>query len=128
MGTVRNTFRAIRRAPSLLSTQCFPVNGRPAEIQISEAEVAEALAEPVSQILSAVMNALEQTPPELSSDIIDEGITITGGGGLLSRIDIAIAEATGLQTQVADDALICVAMGAGQAFENPIYSGVLINS
>ena len=104
------------------------VNGRPAEIQISEAEVAEALAEPVSQILSAVMNALEQTPPELSSDIIDEGITITGGGALLSRIEIAIAEATGLQTQVADDALICVAMGAGQAFEDPIYRGVLIDS
>ena len=104
------------------------VNGRPAEIQISEAEVAEALAEPVSQILSAVMNALEQTPPELSSDIIDEGITITGGGALLSRIDIAIADATGLQTQVAEDALICVAMGAGQAFEDPIYRGVLIDS
>lgn len=104
------------------------VNGRPAEIQISEAEVAEALVEPVSQILSAVMTALEQTPPELSSDIIDEGITITGGGALLSRIDIAIAEATGLQTQVADDALICVAMGAGQAFEDPIYHGVLIDS
>ena len=104
------------------------VNGRPAEIQISEAEVAEALVEPVSQILSAVMTALEQTPPELSSDIIDEGITITGGGALLSRIDIAIAEATGLHTQVADDALICVAMGAGQAFEDPIYHGVLIDS
>ncbi len=104
------------------------VNGRPAEIQISEAEIAEALAEPVSQILSAVMTALEQTPPELSSDIIDEGITITGGGALLGRIDQAIALATGLQTQVADDALICVAMGAGQAFEDPIYRGVLIDS
>ena len=104
------------------------VNGRPAEIKISEAEIAEALAEPVAQILSAVMTALEQTPPELSADIIDEGITITGGGALLGRIDKAIAEATGLQTQVADDALICVAMGAGQAFENPIYRGVLLDS
>lgn len=104
------------------------VTGRPAEIQISEAEIAEALVEPVSQILSAVMTALEQTPPELSSDIIDEGITLTGGGALLSRIDIAIADATGLQTQVAEDALICVAMGAGQAFEDPIYHGVLIDS
>ena len=104
------------------------VNGRPAEIQISEAEIAEALAEPVSQILSAVMTALEQTPPELSSDIIDEGITITGGGALLGRIDIAMAEATGLQTNVADNALICVATGAGQAFEDPIYRGVLIDS
>jgi rod shape-determining protein MreB and related proteins len=104
------------------------VTGRPAEIQISEAEIAEALAEPVAQILSAVMTALEQTPPELSSDIIDEGITLTGGGALLSRIDISIADATGLQTHVADDALICVAMGAGRAFEDPIYRGVLIDS
>ena len=103
------------------------MGGQP-KSKFPEAEVAEALAEPVSQILSAVMNALEQTSPELSSDIIDEGITITGGGALLSRIDIAIAEATGLQTQVADDALICVAMGAGQAFEDPIYRGVLIDS
>lgn len=103
-------------------------NGRPAEIQISEAEIAEALAEPVAQILSEVMTALEQTPPELSSDIIDEGITITGGGALLARIDIAISEATGLQTKVADDALICVAIGAGNAFEDPIYRGVLIDS
>ena len=102
------------------------VNGRPAEITISEAEMAEALAEPVAQIVGAAMTALEQTPPELSSDIIDEGITLTGGGALLGRIDEAIAMATGLQTKIAEDALICVAMGAGKAFEDPAYKGVLI--
>jgi rod shape-determining protein MreB len=102
------------------------VNGRPAEIKISEADIAEALAEPVAQIVSAVMTALEQTPPELSADIIDEGITITGGGALLGHIDEAIAEATGLPVKIAENALICVAMGAGQAFEDPAYRGVLI--
>lgn len=102
------------------------MNGRPAEIKISEAEVAEALAEPVAHIISAVMTALEKTAPELSADIIDEGITLTGGGALLGRMDEAIAQATGLQVKVAENALMCVAMGAGRAFEDPAYQGVLI--
>jgi rod shape-determining protein MreB len=102
------------------------VTGRPAEVQVTEAEIAEALAEPVGQIVSAVRAALEQTPPELSADIIDEGITLTGGGALLRRMDQAIARATGLPVVVADDALICVAMGAGRAFEDRAYHGVLI--
>lgn len=102
------------------------VNGRPAEVQVSEAEIAEALAEPVGNIISAVRAALEHTPPELSADIIDEGITLTGGGALLRRMDIAIARATGLDVRVSDDALICVAMGAGRAFEEPAYQGVLL--
>lgn len=104
------------------------INGRPSEVSVSEAEIAEALAEPVGQIISAVMAALEQTPPELSADIIDEGITLTGGGALLGRMDQAIARATGLPVQVAEDALICVAMGAGQAFEDRAYQGVLMDA
>ncbi|HEY0595697.1 rod shape-determining protein [Sphingopyxis sp.] len=102
------------------------VNGRPSEVRVSEAEVAEALAEPVGQIVAAVRAALEQTPPELSADIIDYGITLTGGGALLRRMDVAIAQATGLHVQVAEDALICVAMGAGLAFEDRAYHGVLL--
>ena len=101
------------------------VNGRPAEIGISEAEIADALSEAVGQIKAAVMSALEQTAPELSADIIDEGITLTGGGALLSRFDEALADATGLPVKVADDALICVAMGAGKALEDSAYTGVL---
>jgi rod shape-determining protein MreB len=93
---------------------------------VSEAEIAEALAEPVGQIVSAVRAALEQTPPELSADIIDEGITLTGGGALLGRMDEAIARATGLDVRVAKDPLTCVATGAGMAFEDPAYHGVLI--
>ncbi|WP_447760195.1 rod shape-determining protein MreB [Sphingopyxis panaciterrae] len=102
------------------------VNGRPSEVRVSEAEVADALSEPVGQIVAAVRAALEQTPPELSADIIDQGITLTGGGALLGRMDLAIAEATGLHVRVAEDALICVAMGAGLAFEDRAYHGVLI--
>jgi rod shape-determining protein MreB len=101
------------------------VTGRPSEVTITEAEIAEALAEPVGQIKSAVLAALEETAPELAADIIDEGITLTGGGALLGRIDEAISQATGLRTTVAEDALICVAMGAGRSLEDPAYKGVL---
>ncbi|WP_022681714.1 rod shape-determining protein [Sphingobium bisphenolivorans] len=101
------------------------VNGRPAEMTISEAEIADALAEPVGQIKMAVMTALEQTAPELSADIIEEGITLTGGGAMLRRLDEALADATGLPVKVADSPLICVAMGAGKALEDRNYAGVL---
>jgi rod shape-determining protein MreB len=104
------------------------VNGRPAEIEINEAQIAEALRESVGQIIGAVMNALEETPPELSADIIDEGITLTGGGALLRGIDEAIAEATGLPVKIADNPLICVAMGAGAALEDVTYDGVLASA
>jgi rod shape-determining protein MreB len=101
------------------------VNGRPAEIHITEAQIAEALRESVGQIVGAVMGALEDTPPELSADIIDEGITLTGGGALLRGMDEAIAEATGLPVKIAENPLICVAMGAGAALEDSTYDGVL---
>jgi rod shape-determining protein MreB len=102
------------------------VSGRPSEVTITEAEIAEAITEPVGQIKSAVMSALEATAPELAADIIDDGITLTGGGALLGRIDEAIAQVTGLTVRVASDALICVAMGAGQSLEDPALDGVLV--
>jgi rod shape-determining protein MreB and related proteins len=101
------------------------VTGRPVSIDVSEREIAEAIAEPVSQIVSSVMNALEQTPPELAADIIDQGITMTGGGALLNNIDDLIAKATGLRVVIADDPLICVARGAGIALDDRNYDGVL---
>ncbi|MCW2394214.1 MULTISPECIES: rod shape-determining protein [unclassified Sphingobium] len=101
------------------------VNGRPVEIEISEAQIAEALRESINQIVGSVMTALEETPPELSADIIDEGITLTGGGALLRGMDEAIAVATGLPVKIAENPLMCVAMGAGRALEDPIYDGVL---
>jgi rod shape-determining protein MreB len=101
------------------------VAGIPKEIRVTEAEIAEAIAEPVSQIVGAVRAALENTPPELAADIVDRGIVMTGGGALLRRIDEALAEATGLPVAVAEEALMCVAKGAGRALEDPAYRGVL---
>ncbi len=102
--------------------------GMPKEIIISQAEVAEAIHESVSHILGAVRKALESTPPELSADIIDRGIVLTGGGALLSRMNEALATATGLAVTVADDPLNCVALGAGKALEDPDYRGVLVEA
>jgi rod shape-determining protein MreB len=100
--------------------------GMPQEIVISQADVAEAIREPVNQIVGAVRTALETTPPELAADIMDRGIVLTGGGALLPRMDEAIALSTGLTVAVAEDPLICVARGAGRALEDPDYRGVLI--
>jgi rod shape-determining protein MreB and related proteins len=101
------------------------VAGVPKEISISQMEIAEALAEPVSQIVGAVRAALENTPPELAADIVDHGITMTGGGSLLGRIDELIAQETGLPVVIANEPLTCVANGAGRALEDPLYRGVL---
>jgi rod shape-determining protein MreB len=99
--------------------------GMPKEIIVSEAEIADALHDSVVLIIGAVRTALESTPPELSADIIDRGIVLTGGGALLLRLDEALAEATGLAVSIADDPLNCVALGAGRALEDPDYRGVL---
>jgi rod shape-determining protein MreB len=101
------------------------VRGVPGEIQITEAEVAEALAEPVGQIVQAVRVALESTPPEIAADMIDSGITMTGGGSLLAGIASVLADATGLPVAVAEDPLNCVALGAGRALEYLSYRGAL---
>lgn len=94
------------------------VNGVPKEIVLTEAQVAESLAEPVSQIIEAVKIALECTPPELSSDIVDKGIVMSGGGALLHNLDSVLREATGLPVFVADDPLSCVVLGTGKVLEN----------
>lgn len=95
------------------------MNGVPKEIVLSEYQIAEALAEPVAQIIEAVKVALESTPPELSSDIVDKGIVMTGGGSLLKDLDRVISHATGLPVFVSDDSLSCVALGTGKVLENP---------
>lgn len=93
------------------------MNGVPKELVLSEAQIAEALADPVNQIIEAVKVALESTPPELSSDIVDKGIVMSGGGSLLKHLDIIISQATGLPVFVAEDALKCVAIGTGKVLE-----------
>ena len=93
------------------------MNGVPKELVLSEAQIAEALADPVNQIIEAVKVALESTPPELSSDIVDKGIVMSGGGSLLKHLDVIISQATGLPVFVAEDALKCVAIGTGKVLE-----------
>ena len=96
------------------------------EVRISERQAAEALAEPVSQIIDAVKVALEATPPELAADIADKGIMLTGGGALLRGLDAEIRDHTGLPVSVADDPLSCVAIGCGRVLEHPRWmKGVL---
>ncbi len=95
------------------------INGVPKEIVLTTRQIAESLQEPVSQIIESVKEALEKTPPELSSDIVDKGIIMSGGGALLNDIDTVLRKATGLPVSVAPDALNCVANGTGIALENP---------
>lgn len=94
------------------------MNGVPKEIVLSEAQIAEALADPVGQILEAVKIALENTAPELAADIVDKGIVLTGGGALLRNLDLVMRHATGLPVIIADDPLTCVVMGTGRALED----------
>ncbi len=93
------------------------MNGVPKEIVISERQIAESLAEPVGAIIETVKVALENTPPELAADIVDKGIMLTGGGGLLSNVDHVLRHATGLPVSIAEEALTCVALGTGRALE-----------
>ena len=94
------------------------VNGVPKEITINQMQIAEALSEPVGAIIEGIRIALENTAAELAADIVDNGIVLTGGGALLSGLDDAICEATGLPVMVADDPLTCVARGTVLALEN----------
>ena len=90
------------------------VEGIPKTLVISDEEIREALSETVSNIIEAVRMALEQTPPELSADIVDKGIVLTGGGSLLKNLDKRLREETGLPVSIADDPLACVVLGTGR--------------
>ncbi len=104
------------------------MNGVPKEIVISEREIAESLAEPISAIIDAVKVALENTAPELAADIVDKGIVLTGGGALLGNIDYVLRHATGLPVSIADDPLTCVVRGTGRALEDfKNLKGVLVS-
>lgn len=105
------------------------VSGLPVEIEITSAEMLEAIQDPINQILEAVHSVLEETPPELSADISDRGIYITGGGGLISGLEKLLEEKTGIPVRIADDAISCVALGTGKALNHIelLESGNTIN-
>ena len=94
------------------------VSGLPKNITINSNQVCEALNEPVTNILDAVRNTLERTPPELAADIMDRGVVMTGGSSLLRNLDRIMSRDTGMPVYVSDDALSCVALGTGLAVEN----------
>ena len=89
----------------------------PKEISVSESQVADAISDPVRQIVEGVKMALEQAPPELAADIVEKGIVMTGGGALLRDIDGVLRDATGLPISIAEEPLCCVALGTGRCLE-----------
>ncbi len=94
------------------------LNGLPENITITSAEIREALSEPLSHVIDAIKTTLERTPPELAADIIDQGITLAGGGALLKGLDKLINKETGMPVHIAEAPLDCVAEGAGKVLEN----------
>lgn len=94
------------------------ITGLPKIVEIGEAEVREALKEPVSSIIDAIKTTLEKTPPELAADIMDKGIMLAGGGALLRGLDKLINQETHMPVNIAESPLDCVALGAGKALEN----------
>jgi rod shape-determining protein MreB len=110
----------------------YPVKGRdirsgtPKEVNITEEDTSEALNPILKEMIDGVKDALENTPPELSSDLVDMGLTLTGGGALLKNIDKRFSKETGLPVHVADDPLACVAIGTGKALDQEeTFSGIL---
>ena len=105
------------------SNNSYPVKGRdlrsgtPKEVNITEEDSSEALDGILTEIVNGIKDALENTPPELSADLVDMGLTLTGGGSLLKNIDKRFSRETGLPVHIADDPLSCVAMGTGKALD-----------
>ena len=101
-------------------------SGTPKEISLKEEDTSEALKPVLNQILSGIKDALEKTPPELSADLVDMGLVLTGGGALLKNIDKLISKETGLPVIIAEDPLSCVALGTGKALDQEeIFAAML---
>lgn len=103
------------------------ISGLPKTMQISSAEVRDALREPVNSIVDGIKSTLEKTPPELASDIMENGIMLTGGGALLKGLDKLVKEETGMPVKIAENPLDCVAIGTGKSVEDAeIFEKVLM--
>ena len=94
------------------------VSGLPKTIKISSNEITEAIQDELQEIIRAVKNVLQNTPPELSSDVIDRGMVLSGGGALLKNLDKLLSQVTGVPCYVADDPLLCVAKGTGKVLDD----------
>ncbi len=103
------------------------VSGIPKTVRIHSAEIREAIQEPIAQVVDAVRRALEITPPELASDIVDRGIVMTGGGALIRGLDLLLSQETGLPIHVDEDPLTCVVRGTGRILDDfEKYRSVLV--
>jgi rod shape-determining protein MreB len=103
------------------------VTGLPKEVEVTMDEIREAIAGPVSLIVDAVKLSIEETPPELLADIMDQGIVLAGGGAMLKGLDTRLMEETKMPVHVADDPLQCVVRGTGAALENiEVYRKVFV--
>ena len=124
----------IARRPRDGSGKQFAIRGRdltqsggPREFVLTQTHVADALSLPVAEIQRAVMEALESTPPDLASDIVDNGVMLTGGGALLSHLDVGLCELTGLTMTVAEEPLRCVVVGTGKTLDQSEQLGHVID-
>jgi rod shape-determining protein MreB len=105
------------------------LSGLPKNIILSSEEIRAAIEEPLSAIITAIKGTLEKTPPELSSDIMDRGIVLTGGGSMLKGLDERLRQETGMPVHVTEDPMICVVMGSGKALEEiDVLKKVLIGT
>src|SRR6266550_4530820 len=95
------------------------VSGIPKIVRVHSSEIREAVQEPIQQIVDAVRRALEITPPELASDIVDRGIVMTGGGALIRGLDLLLQQETGLPIHLDEDPMTCVVRGAGRILDSP---------
>ena len=93
------------------------ITGLPGRLEIDSLEILEALKEPLTAIIEEIKRTLGETPPELSADILERGITLTGGGSLLKGLDLLIAQETGVPVFCAENPMHCVVLGAGQYFD-----------
>lgn len=94
------------------------IAGIPKTVVVNSDEIRDALSEPLNAIVDAVLSALERTPPELAADISDKGIVLTGGGALLTNLDVLLREETGLPVMVCDDPISAVVLGSGKALDH----------
>ncbi len=105
------------------------ITGIPKTVTVHSSEIREAIQEPITSIVNAVRTALEKTPPELASDIVERGIIMTGGGAQLKGLDVLLQEETNLTIHVDDEPLTCVVRGTGKILEDPErYASVLMDS
>ena len=111
--TIGSVFKGSRNLTTTMKGRNL-ITGLPDEIVISTEELREALMEPVSLIVDSVKSVLEKTPPELSADIIEKGILMTGGGALIDGLDKLIEENTGISVKIAEDSVEAVAIGTGE--------------